>query len=89
MVLESEASRQRQINEATGQAEATADGLRAVSASIKAEGGMEAVQLRVAKKFVEQFGQVAKQGTTMILPANFGDMASVIATAMSVVKAGK
>jgi regulator of protease activity HflC (stomatin/prohibitin superfamily) len=96
VVLESEASRQRQINEATGQAEAiravaeaTADGLRAVSASIKAEGGMEAVQLRVAEKFVDQFGQVAKQGTTMILPANFGDMASLIATAMSVVKAGK
>lgn len=96
VVLESEASRQRQINEATGQAEAiravaeaTADGLRAVSASIKAEGGLEAVQLRVAEKFVEQFGQVAKQGTTMILPANFGDMASLIATAMSVVKAGK
>ncbi len=96
VVLESEASRQRQINEATGQAEAiravadaTADGLRAVSSSIKAEGGMEAVQLRVAEKFVEQFGQVAKQGTTMILPANFGDMASLIATAMSVVKQGK
>ncbi|HUX40148.1 MAG TPA: stomatin-like protein [Rectinemataceae bacterium] len=96
VVLESEASRQRQINEATGQAEAiravaeaTADGLKVVSQSIKAEGGMEAVQLRVAEKFVEQFGQVAKQGTTMILPANFGDMASLIATAMSVVKAGK
>lgn len=93
VVLESEASRQRQINEATGQAEAiravaeaTADGLRAVSGAIKAEGGLEAVQLRVAEKFVEQFGQVAKQGTTMILPANFGDMASLIATAMSIVK---
>lgn len=93
VVLESEASRQKQINEATGQAEAiravanaTADGLRAVAASVKADGGMEAVQLRVAEKLVEQFGNLAKQGNTLILPSNFGDMSSIIATAMSIVK---
>jgi hypothetical protein len=70
-------------------ANATADGLRAVALAAKSDGGMEAVQLRVAEKFVEQFGQVAKQGTTMILPANFADLSSMIATAMSVVKQAK
>ncbi|MBI5563062.1 MAG: paraslipin [Deltaproteobacteria bacterium] len=96
VVLESEAARQRQINEALGQAEAikavaiaTAEGLKAVATTIKAEGGMEAVQLRVAEKLVEQYGHLAKQTNTMILPANFGDMASLIATAMSVVKQTK
>ena len=96
VVLESEAVRQKQINEANGQAEAiravanaTADGVKAVASAVQSEGGMEAVQLRVAEKLVEQFGQLAKQGTTLILPANFGDVSSLIATAMSVVKQTK
>jgi regulator of protease activity HflC (stomatin/prohibitin superfamily) len=96
VVLESEAVRQKQINEASGQAEAiravanaTADGVKAVAAAVQANGGIEAVQLRVAEKLVEQFGNLAKQGTTLILPANFGDISSLIATAMSVVKSTK
>ncbi|HLE17607.1 MAG TPA: band-7 C-terminal domain-containing protein, partial [Syntrophales bacterium] len=51
-----------------------------------ADGGMEAVQLRVAEKTVEQFGHLAKATNTLILPSNFGDLSSIIATAMSVVK---
>jgi len=96
VVLESEAVRQKQINEATGQAEAiravanaTADGVKAVASAVQSEGGMEAIQLRVAEKLVEQFGHLAKQGTTLILPANFGDISSLIATAMTVVKQTK
>ena len=96
VVLESEAVRQQQINEATGQAEAiravanaTADGVKAVASAVRSEGGMEAIQLRVAEKLVEQFGHLAKQGTTLILPANFGDISSLIATAMTVVKQTK
>jgi len=47
------------------------------------------VQLRVAEKFVEQFGHLAKQGNTLILPANFGDLSSLIGAAMSVIKQTK
>ncbi len=93
VVLESEALQQRQINEATGQAEAiravaeaTADGIRSVAQAIQSEGGMEAVQLRVAENLVEQFGKLAKANNTLILPANFADMGSMIAAAMTVVK---
>jgi regulator of protease activity HflC (stomatin/prohibitin superfamily) len=96
VVLESEAVLQKQVNEASGQASAiravaaaTADGLKAVATAVQAQGGMEAVQLRVAEKLVEQFGNLAKQGNTLILPANFGDISSLIATAMSVVKQTK
>lgn len=96
VVLESEAAQQKQINEANGQAEAiraianaTADGLKAVAGAVQTQGGMEAIQLRVAEKLVEQFGHLAKQGNTMILPANFGDISSLIATAMTVVKQTK
>jgi regulator of protease activity HflC (stomatin/prohibitin superfamily) len=96
VVLESEAVRQQQINEANGQAEAiravasaTADGLKSVAAAVQIQGGLEAVQLRVAEQLVEQFGNLAKENNTLILPANFGDISSLIATAMSVVKQTK
>ncbi|WP_333656470.1 SPFH domain-containing protein [Dissulfurispira sp.] len=96
LVLESEGARQKQINEAIGQAEAikaiamaTADGIKSVAQAISSPGGMEAVQLRVAENLISQFGNLAKNTNTLILPANFGDMASIIATAMSVVKQSK
>ncbi len=96
VVLESEATRQRQINEASGQAEAiravaeaTSDGLKAVATAVQAQGGFEAIQLRVAEKLVEQFGNLAKQNNTLILPANFGDISSLLSTAMTVVKQAK
>lgn len=91
--LESEAFKIKQINEAEGQARAiteiataTAEGLKKVAESIEVKGGMEAVQLRVAEKMVEQFGHLAKATNTLILPSNFGDMSSLIATAMNVIK---
>jgi regulator of protease activity HflC (stomatin/prohibitin superfamily) len=93
VVLESEAQRQLQINNAEGQAEAiravanaTADGIKAVAITLSEKGGLEAVQLRVAEQLVEQYGKLAKSTNTMILPANFADMGSMIATAMSVIK---
>ncbi|AEI51656.1 SPFH domain-containing protein [Runella slithyformis] len=93
VVLESEALKTRQINEAEGQAaaimsvaDATAESIRVVAAAIQEKGGMDAVQLKVAEQMVQQFGNLAKSTNTMILPANFGDMASMIAAAMSVVK---
>ncbi|HLG30183.1 MAG TPA: SPFH domain-containing protein, partial [Candidatus Brocadiales bacterium] len=67
VVLESEATKQKQINEANGQAEAikavaiaTGEGITSVANAIRSERGMEAVQLRVAEKLVEQFGNLAK-----------------------------
>jgi len=95
-VLESEGLRLRQINEAEGEAsalksvaEATAESIRLVAAAIQTEGGMEAVQLKVADNFVEQFGKLAKAGNTLILPANFADMGSMIASAMTIVKSSE
>ena len=93
VVLESEGLRARAINEAQGEAsailsvaEATAESIRLVAAALQTEGGMEAVQLRVAENLVDQFGKLAKTNNTLILPANFADMGSLIAAAMSVVK---
>ena len=93
VVLESEALKIQQINQAEGQAaaivsvaDATAEGIRKIAEAIQTEGGMEAVQLRVAENLVEQYGKLAKSTNTMILPANFADMGSMISAAMSVIK---
>ena len=93
VIKESEAARQRQINEAEGQAQAilaiaqaTAEGLRKVAESIGGPGGIEAVQLRVAEKYVEQFGHLAKANNTVILPATLSDVGSMIAAAMNVLR---
>ncbi|HYD51277.1 MAG TPA: stomatin-like protein [Gemmatimonadaceae bacterium] len=93
VIKESEAARQKQINEAEGQAqailsiaEATAEGLRKVAEAIGGPGGVEAVQLRVAEKYVEQFGHLAKVNNTVILPATLSDVGSMIAAAMNVLR---
>ena len=93
VIKASEAAKQKQINEAEGEAEAilavaaaTAEGLRRVAEATQIVGGFEAVQLRVAEAYIQQFGELAKTNNTMLLPANVGDVASMIATAMSVIK---
>jgi len=74
VVLESEALKLRQINESEGQAaaiksvaDATADSIRVIAASLQEKGGMDAVQLKVAEQMVQQFGNLAKSTNTMIL----------------------
>jgi regulator of protease activity HflC (stomatin/prohibitin superfamily) len=92
-IKESEAKRQQQINVAEGQAQAilaiasaTAEGIRRVAESIQVPGGFEAVQLRVAEQYVQQFGELAKKGTTLVLPATVSDVGSMLALAMNVIK---
>ena len=93
VIKESEATKQQQINEAEGEAAAittvataTAEGIRRVAEAIEAPGGYQAVQLRVAEQYIEKLGLLAKENNTMIVPANVGDVSSIIATAMSVIK---
>ena len=86
VIKASEARKQQQINEAEGQAAAilsvataTAEGIRRVAESIKLPGGFEAVQLRVAEQYVAQFGNLAKETNTLILPANTSDRFEALA----------
>ena len=92
VVLESEAARQQQINEAEGEAQAilsianaTADGLRAIAASVSAPGGEDALRLRIAEQYVGEFGKLAQQGNTFVVPANMTDLASMITLATSMI----
>jgi regulator of protease activity HflC (stomatin/prohibitin superfamily) len=91
VIKASEASRQQQINEAEGQAAAiravaaaTAEGIRAVATAIRTDGGIEAVQLRVAEQYVAQFGNLAQKTNTVVVPATVSDVAGMIAAAMKV-----
>jgi regulator of protease activity HflC (stomatin/prohibitin superfamily) len=88
----SEARRQQQINEAEGQASAilavataTAEGIRRVAEATQMAGGQEAVQLRVAEQYIQEFGKVIHNADTIILPANLSDVAGMITTAMQVI----
>ena len=92
VIKESEAAKQQQINEAEGEAEAilsvakaTAGGLHLVGQALTQEGGDAAMQLRVAEAYVQQFGKIAKEGNTLVVPANLSDLTSMIALATNVI----
>ena len=95
VIKQSEATKQQQINEAEGQAQAilavanaTAAGLRNMAAAESEPGGFEAMQLRIAEEYVAQFGQLAKEGNTFVVPANLSDLASMMTLATNIVKRG-
>lgn len=99
VVLSSEASLTDQVNRAKGEgqailtvAEATAQGIERIAKAIQQSGGGEAVSLRIAEQYVSAFRELAKQSTTVLLPANASDAGSMIAQALSVfesIKKGK
>jgi len=95
-IARSEGDKQAQINRAQGEAaaivalaEASASALRQVGDAIDSPGGMDAVSLRVAEHYVDAFANLAKTNNTLIVPANLGDMSTVIASALQIVKAQK
>jgi regulator of protease activity HflC (stomatin/prohibitin superfamily) len=95
-VARSEGEKQAEINRAQGQAaaivalaEASASALRQVGDAIRSPGGVDAVNLRVAERYVDAFGNLAKTNNAIIVPANMGEMSSLIASALQIVKAQK
>jgi regulator of protease activity HflC (stomatin/prohibitin superfamily) len=92
-IQESEGEMQAAINVAQGEAEAikaiaaaNAEAIARVARAVELPGGMQAVNLKVAEKYVEAFAGIAKTGNTLIVPSNMADLSSLIAGAMSVVK---
>ncbi len=93
-IAKSEGDKQAQINVALGEAsaivaiaDATAKAIRQVAQATREPGGLEAVNLKVAERYVDAFSNLAKQNNTLIVPANLGDVAGLISTAMTVIKA--
>lgn len=86
----SEAQKLKQINEAEGKAQeiellanATAEGIRTIAQAINEDGGLDAVNLRVAEQYITEFGKLASENNTMILPSNVSDLASMVGTITS------
>ncbi len=91
VILTSEGAMTDQINRAKGQgeairtvAEATAQGINFISASITQNGGKDAVALRIAEKYVEAFKEIARKNNTLIIPANANDAGSMVAQALTI-----
>ncbi len=96
LIKRSEGEKQKRINEAEGRAseiervaKATAWGIREIAASINERGGRDAVNLRIAEQYLTEFGNLAKENNTMIIPSNMADISSIIATATSVFEQSK
>lgn len=91
LIARSEGEKERRINEASGRASeiemvavATAKGIAEIAQSINAEGGMNAVNLRIAEQYLTEFGKLAKTNNSMIVPADLSDIAGVISSVSSV-----
>jgi regulator of protease activity HflC (stomatin/prohibitin superfamily) len=93
-IARSEGAKQAEINKAQGEAaaitavaEATADAIRKIAASIQQPGGEQAVQLKVAERAVEAYSHLAQKNNTMIVPGNMSEVSALIGTAMALMKA--
>lgn len=67
-------------------AAATADAIRAIATAAVVEGGIEALQMQLAKSFIDQWGNLAKQSTTLVIPAELGNIGAMVGTALQIVK---
>ncbi len=94
LIARSEGEKQKRINEAEGRAAeiervaiATATGIKQIAESIGYQNGIDAVNLRIAEQYLNEFGKLASENNTMIIPSNMADISSIIATATSVLDA--
>ena len=91
VVLASEGAMTDQVNRAKGEAEAilavseaTAKGIELVAQAMVKQGGNDAVSLKIAEQYVSAFRELAREGTTVLLPANAGDAGGMVAQALAV-----
>jgi len=96
VIKQSEAIREQQINEAEGKAReiellaiATAEGIRKIAEAIDSPGGAQAVNLRIAEQYVEEFGKLAKTNNTLIIPNNLSDVGGMVAGLAKVLDGAK
>ncbi len=88
----SEGEKQKRINEAAGRAseieivaQATAEGIRRVAQALDGPSGMDSARVRLAEKYIAEFGNLARTNNTLLLPASVADVSGLVATALSVV----
>lgn len=89
----SEGEKMKRINEAEGRAreielfaEATAQGVRNVAVALAERGGVAAANLRIAERYIQEFGNIAKEGNTVVIPSNLADVSGMVATLTTVLE---
>jgi regulator of protease activity HflC (stomatin/prohibitin superfamily) len=95
-IAKSEGDKISDINNAQGEAaailakaEANAEAIRKIAMAIESQGGLQAVNLKVAEQYIAALSNIAKTGNTIVVPQNLTDIASLVTTATSVLKANK
>lgn len=92
-IKNSEGEKMKRINEAEGRAQeielvaqATAQGIRKIAEAIELPGGSDAVNLRVAEQYIKEFGNLAKESNTLVIPSNLSDVGGMVAAATKLIK---
>ena len=95
-VNRAEGKKSAAILDANGEAEAvvvkanaTAASLAVVGAELATERGRAAAQMRVAEQYLREFGNIAKEANTVLLPADAGNPAAMVAQAMAAAGAAR
>ena len=95
-IARSDGETQAAINRAQGEAaailsiaEANATAVRQIGEATQAEGGMNAVNLKVAEQYVAAFQNMAKNSNTLVVPANMGDLSTLVTGAMKIIESQK
>jgi len=90
-ILSSEAQMSEEMNIANGDVYATKERAKAQAEAIKTiadaisknEHGVDAVSLQLAKEYIQAFGKLAQRSTTLLLPVNPADTASMVSQALA------
>ncbi|MGH8271387.1 MAG: SPFH domain-containing protein [Gammaproteobacteria bacterium] len=69
--------------------EAQANAIRTIAAALGEDGGDLAMRMRLASDLISQYGNLAKASTTMIVPAEMGDLSRFLATALAITGKGE
>lgn len=92
-IMESEGEKMKRINEAEGRAQeielvaqATAEGIRKIAEAIQSPGGVDAVNLRVAEQYIKEFGNLAKESNTVVIPSNLSDVGGLVTSLATMLK---
>ncbi len=85
--------RQAEILRAEGEARAielvagaTASAIRVVGSAAHEPGGLEALQMQVARDYIEKWGNLAKAGNSLVIPADLGNIGALVSTALAIVR---
>lgn len=84
-INKSEGEKQRRINSSEGKAQeieslaaATAKGIESIAGSISEQGGASAIKLQITKSFIQNFLNLAKTNTEILIPADVMNLPTLI-----------